>query len=418
MDHFIYHNSILHAEKIPITEIASAVGTPFYCYSHATLERHYKVFSEAFASVPTTICFAVKANSNLAVLKTLADLGSGADTVSEGEIRRAIKAGIPPEKIVFSGVGKTRSEMQYALEVDIKQFNVESLEELEILNKVAGKANKKARVAVRVNPDIDAGSHDKISTGRKTDKFGVAWEDVINTYNNAANLEHIEIIGVTCHIGSQLTKLEPFKKAFNKITTLVENLRSEGHDIITLDLGGGLGIPYEREKDSPPTPSEYATMIIDMIEHLGCELILEPGRLIAGNAGILVTEVILVKRTSERTFIVTDAAMNDLLRPAMYGSYHEIVPIIEPKSDAEYLPTDIVGPVCETADRFAKDCPMPPVNEGDLLAFRSSGAYGAVMSNTYNSRLLIPEIMVQNSQFTIIRKRQTYDELLALDNIV
>lgn len=415
MDHFQYYNGILHAEEVPVPVIANAIGTPFYCYSTATLVRHYTIFAEAFEEIPTTICFAVKANSNLAVLKTLAQLGSGADTVSEGEIRRARAAGIPAEKIVFSGVGKTRNEMRYALGINIGQFNVESLEELIVLDEEARALGATARITVRVNPDVDAGSHDKISTGRKGDKFGVAWDQVMAVYDKAKELKGIEVVGVTCHIGSQLTQLQPFENAFAKVSQLVEDLREAGHTISKLDLGGGLGIPYETGKEAPPHPKEYAAMIVDTVKHLDCELVLEPGRLIAGNAGILVAKVTLVKATSDRTFVVLDAAMNDILRPSMYDAYHEIATVAEPPENAVMTPVDVVGPVCETADAFGKERLLPPMAMDDLIYIRSCGAYGAVMSSTYNTRLLIPEVMVNGVDYAVIRERQDYEALLGQD---
>ncbi len=415
MDHFTYQDGILHAEHVPLPEIAASVGTPFYCYSAATLTRHYQVFAEAFREIPTLICFAVKANGNLAVLRTLARLGAGADTVSEGEIRKALAAGVPPQKIVFSGVGKTRGEMRFALKSGIGQFNVESPEELEILSEEAVAHGGKARVTIRVNPDVDAGSHDKISTGRKTDKFGVAWESVLPSSARARVLPGIRIVGVTCHIGSQLTKLEPFRAAFARIVHLVKELRAGGHTIEVLDLGGGLGIPYDSAKEIPPLPADYARMVLDQVQHLGCKLMLEPGRLIAGNAGILVARVVLTKRTPHRTFVIVDAGMNDLMRPSLYDAWHEILPVKEANGDAS--PVDVVGPVCETADVFGKQRLLPAMQPGDLLAFRSCGAYGASMASTYNARLLVPEVMAHGDAFHIIRARQSYEAMLASDSI-
>lgn len=415
MDHFAYITGVLHAEDVPLPAIAAQVGTPFYCYSTATLTRHYTVFAEAFADIPTLICFAVKANGNLAVLKTLGKLGAGADTVSEGEIRRARAAGIPADKIVFSGVGKTRNEMRYALGLSIAQFNVESPEELEVLSAEADALGVEARVTIRVNPDVDALSHDKISTGRKTDKFGVAWENVMGTYARAAELPGIRIVGVTCHIGSQLTQLEPFRAAFARVSELVLELRKAGHTIGTLDLGGGLGIPYETDKDAPPHPKDYAEMVIKTIRHLGCKLILEPGRLLVGNAGILVTRVVLNKVTPHRHFVIVDAGMNDLVRPAMYGAHHDILPVIEAASGAPLAPVDIVGPVCESSDIFGKQRPLPALSPDDLLAFRSCGAYGASMASTYNARPLVPEVMVNGNDFAVIRARPDYETMLAAD---
>ena len=417
MDHFNYKNKTLFAENTSISKIASQIGTPFYCYSHATISRHYKVFSEAFKKTPTTVCFAVKSNSNLTVLNILAKLGAGADTVSEGEIRRSIKAGIPAKKIVFSGVGKTKDEMRYALSVGIGQFNIESFEELDDLNEVAIKMGLKAPVTFRVNPDIEAGTHDKISTGRKTDKFGVAWDKSIEIYKQAKEMQGINVIGIACHIGSQLTSLDPFKDAFKKLVTMIEELKENGHNIKTIDLGGGLGIPYESNTEPPPAPKDYADMIVETIKHLGCELILEPGRLIVGNAGILVSKVIRTKDTDHKNFVIIDAAMNDLARPSLYGAYHEIIPVKEPK-DTKTKTIDLVGPICETGDTFGKDYELPPLKADDLIAMRSAGAYGAVMSSTYNSRLLVPEVLVKGDQYTVIRPRQTYDELLGLDRIL
>jgi len=417
MDHFDYHNGILHAEGVPLPKIALEVGTPFYCYSSATLSRHYTIFSEAFSAIPTTVCFAVKSNSNQAVLTTLAKLGAGADTVSEGEIRRARAAGIPASKIVFSGVGKTRNEIRYALGVGIGQFNVESHEELSLLSQEACDLGVTAPIAFRVNPDIDAGTHNKISTGRKTDKFGIAWEDAIAAYNRAGTMKGIKVVGIACHIGSQLTSLNPFQLAFKKLTELVETLRKSGHHINRVDLGGGLGIPYETGKELPPHPQEYASMIVDTIKHLDCELILEPGRLIVGNAGILVTSVVQTKNTQDRNFIIVDAGMNDLIRPSMYDAWHDIVPAIQTAEDSTQQPFDIVGPVCESGDTFGKQRMMTPVKTDDLLAIRSAGAYGAVMSSTYNTRPMIPEIMVHNDDYAVIRQRPSYDELINQDII-
>ncbi len=415
MDHFTYKRGVLHAEDVPVPDIAGTIGTPFYCYSTATLTRHYRVIAKAFSAVPAVICFAVKANSNLAVLRTLGDLGSGADCVSAGEIRRALAAGVPANKIVFSGVGKTADEMRYALAQNIMQFNVESVEELTMLNSAARELKKKAPVALRVNPDVDAGTHHKISTGRKTDKFGIAWKDAPQAYRLAASLKGIAVTGISTHIGSQLTALEPFKAAFNRIVNLSEKLKKSGIEIRRLDLGGGLGIPYGKE--TPPPPAAYAKMAIAAVRHLGCELILEPGRLIAGNAGILVTRVILVKKTRACTFVVVDAAMNDLIRPALYDAYHEIVPVKKPSAATKNMRADVVGPVCETGDVFARERALPPVQPGNLLAIRSAGAYGAVMACTYNSRLLVPETMVHGKRYAVVRERQTYEAMLAQDSM-
>jgi diaminopimelate decarboxylase len=413
VDHFNYQNGNLYAENVNLSDIAKQVGTPFYCYSTATLTRHYQVFADAFKSVDATICFAVKANSNLAVLKTLANLGAGGDCVSEGEIRRCLAAGIPASKIVFSGVGKTKDEMAFALKTGIMQINIESAVELDSLNEVAISLGKKAPVSFRVNPDIDAGSHDKISTGRKEDKFGIPWEEVRDIYKKAATMKGIEIRGVATHIGSQLTDLVPFQKAFLKVKDLVKTLKGDGHNITHLDLGGGLGIPYKQQ--DIPSPAEYAEMTIEAVKELGCALAFEPGRLICGNAGILVSEVIYLKKTMHKNFLVIDAAMNDLIRPTLYNAHHEIVPVVE--HSGEKIAMDIVGPICETGDVFAKNRHLPELSQGDLIAIRSCGAYGAVMSSEYNSRLLIPEVMVNGDKFAVIRPRQSYEDMLARDSI-
>lgn len=413
MDHFSYKNGELYAEDIALRAIAEEVGTPFYCYSSATLERHYKVFSGAFDGVNSLVCYALKANSNLAVIRTLAELGSGADVVSEGELRRALEAGIPAEKIVFSGVGKKPQEMRYALEVGIHQFNVESEPEVRVLSEVAQSMGKTAPITFRVNPDVDAKTHAKISTGKAENKFGVPWQDVSRIYREAAALPGIKIVGVDVHIGSQLTDLEPYKNAFNRVRELVQQLRAEGHDISRVDLGGGLGIPYDA--DIPPEPAAYATVALDAIGNLGCQVIFEPGRLIVGNAGVLVSEVIYVKQATERKFVILDAAMNDLIRPAMYDGYHQIDPLREDQKNADYAPADVVGPVCESGDTFARQRDMPYLEDGDLVAFRSAGAYGAVMASTYNTRPLVPEVLVKGDQYAVIRARPSLEELLKLD---
>ena len=413
MDHFTYKNGELYAEDVPLRAIAEVVGTPFYCYSTATLERHYKVFSGAFEGANALVCYALKANSNQAVIRTLADLGSGADVVSEGELKRAIGAGISPEKIVFSGVGKKPEEMRYALEVGIHQFNVESEPEVHILSDVASSMGLRAPITFRVNPDVDAKTHAKISTGKAENKFGVPWQDVSRIYAEAAELPGIEIKGVDVHIGSQLTDLEPYKNAFNRVSELVQQLRSEGHDITRVDLGGGLGIPYDA--NIPPAPNAYAAVALEAIGNLGCQIVFEPGRLIVGNAGVLVSEVIYVKQATKRKFIILDAAMNDLIRPAMYDGYHEIDPIREDQKLGTYTLADVVGPVCETGDTFARERDMPDLARGDLVAFRSAGAYGAVMASTYNTRPLVPEVLVNGDQYAVIRERPSLEALLKLD---
>ncbi len=413
MDHFHYINGIYHAEDVSLEAIAASVGTPFYCYSTATLERHYKVFSGHFAGSDTKICYAVKANGNLAVLKKLANLGCGADVVSEGEIRLALAAGIKAKDIVFSGVGKTAAEMAYALDQGIFQFNVESEPELRLLNDVAASKKMKAPVAVRVNPDVDPKTHAKISTGQKESKFGVPMKHALAVYKLAATLPAITVQGVSMHIGSQLTTLEPFAQAFARLRTFVEELRGQGIAIRTLDLGGGLGIPYD--DNTPPLPDDYAEVAKRETAGLGCQLIFEPGRMLVGNAGILVTRVMYVKESETRRFVIVDAAMNDLIRPTLYDAYHAIVPVKE-TSDAPQL-VDVVGPVCETGDIFAEQRKLPLPKAGDLLALRSAGAYGASMSSTYNARPLIAEVLVKGKQHAVVRPRQTYDALLKRDTI-
>ncbi len=417
MDHFLYRDGILHAEDVAIPEIAAAVGTPFYVYSTATLTRHFRLFEEALSPLPHLVCFAMKSNSNLAVVKTLGDLGAGADVVSIGEYLKAKAAGIPGERIVFSGVGKTREEMRIALTGGIRQFNVESEPEMRALSEVATSLGVTAPITIRVNPDVDARTHEKIATGRKEDKFGIPIARAREVYAEAARLPGLEVVGIDVHIGSQLTELAPFEAAYTKVADLTAALRADGHTIRRLDLGGGLGIPYTRSNEAPPLPTDYGNLIKRTLGDLGCEIEIEPGRLISGNAGILVAGVIYVKNGEGRDFLILDAAMNDLIRPAMYGAHHDIVPVVEPAPGAEPATYDIVGPVCESGDTFAKARPMPPVKEGDLVAFRSAGAYGAVMSSEYNSRPLIPEVLVHQHQFAVIRERPTYDEMIKRDTI-
>ncbi|OUS04397.1 diaminopimelate decarboxylase [Rhodobacterales bacterium 52_120_T64] len=417
MDHFIYRNGTLYAEDVPISEIASAVETPFYVYSTATLERHYQVFDEALAGMDHFICYAMKANSNMAVLRVMAAMGSGMDVVSGGEYARAIAAGVPGEHIVFSGVGKTREEMAAALTGGIRQFNLESEPEMRVLNEVALSLGKVAPVTVRVNPDVDAKTHAKIATGKSENKFGIPISKARKVYAEAASLKGLEVVGIDVHIGSQLTDLQPYEDAFNKVAELTEVLRADGHDIRRLDLGGGLGIPYERSNEAPPLPMEYGEVIRRTVGHLGCEIEIEPGRLIAGNAGLLVTSVVYRKEGEGRDFLIVDAAMNDLIRPAMYEAYHDIIPVLEPEVGVEPAPHDIVGPVCESGDTFAKERNMPALAAGDLMAFRSAGAYGAVMASEYNSRPLIPEVLVKGDQFAVIRARPTYEEMINRDTI-
>ncbi|GAB1379523.1 diaminopimelate decarboxylase [Pararhodobacter aggregans] len=417
MDHFLYRNGHLHAEDVAMSDIAAAVGTPFYCYSAATLSRHFLLFKEALEPLPSLVCFAVKSNSNVAVLKLLGDLGAGMDVVSIGEYLRAKAAGVPGERIVFSGVGKTPAEMRMALEGGIRQFNVESEPELEALSAVASAMGLEAPITLRVNPDVDAKTHEKISTGRKEDKFGVPISRAREIYARAAALPGIKVIGVDMHIGSQLTDLAPFEAAYTKMRGLVEELRADGHTIERLDLGGGLGIPYTRGNEAPPLPVEYGAMVKRVLGDLGCEIEIEPGRLISGNAGMMVSQVIYRKKAEEREFLIIDAAMNDLVRPAMYGSHHDIVPLVEPAAGEPQVAVDVVGPICESGDTFAKQRAMPLVQAGELVGFRSAGAYGAVMSSEYNSRPLVPEVLVSGDHFAVIRPRPTYDEMIARDTI-
>ncbi|HCI98323.1 MAG TPA: diaminopimelate decarboxylase [Sulfitobacter sp.] len=417
MHHFDYRDGVMHAEDIPIPDIAAAIGTPFYCYSSATLERHYTVFAAAFRDQPARICYSVKANSNLAVIATLARLGAGADVVSEGELRRALAAGVTPDKIVFSGVGKTEGEMTFALEAGIDQFNVESEPEMEVLDAVARSMDKVAPITIRVNPDVDAKTHAKIATGKSENKFGIPIARAREVYRMAAAMPGLEVVGIDVHIGSQLTDLTPFELAYQKVAELTEQLRADGHTIRRLDLGGGLGIPYERSNAAPPLPTDYGAMVQKTLGHLGCEIEIEPGRLIAGNAGLMVSEVIYVKSGEGRDFLIIDGAMNDLIRPAMYEAHHDIIPVVEAEAGAEQQPYDIVGPVCESGDTFAKQRMMPKLAAGDLVAFRSAGAYGAVMASEYNSRALIPEVLVHGDQFAVIRRRPTFDEMINRDTI-
>tara|TARA_R110002073_G_scaffold1471_10_gene10195 strand:- start:3830 stop:5095 length:1266 start_codon:yes stop_codon:yes gene_type:complete len=417
LDHFLYRNGQLHAEDVNLATIVDSVGTPFYCYSAATLTRHYTLFREALDPLPNLICYAVKSNSNLAVLKLLGDLGAGMDVVSIGEYLRARAAGVPGARIVFSGVGKTRDEMRAALEGGIRQFNVESDPEMEALSQVAESMGVRAPITLRVNPDVDARTHEKISTGRKEDKFGVPISRAREIYARAARLPGLKVIGVDMHIGSQLTDLAPFESAYLKMADLVRALRQDGHVIERLDLGGGLGIPYTRANDAPPLPMDYGAMVKRVLGDLDCEIEIEPGRLISGNAGVLVTEVIYRKQAEEREFLIVDAAMNDLVRPAMYGAHHDIEPLIEPPAGAPMAPVDIVGPICESGDTFAKQRALPFVAAGERIAFRSAGAYGAVMSSEYNSRPLVPEVLVSGDHFAVIRPRPSYEQMLGRDSI-
>ena len=417
MDHFLYRDGALFAEDVAISEIAAAVGTPFYVYSTATLLRHFKAFDDALDGMDHLVCYAMKANSNQAVLKTLAQAGAGMDVVSAGEYLRAKAAGVPGDKIVFSGVGKTVSEIRLALEGGIRQFNVESEPEMEMLDAIARSMDKVAPITIRVNPDVDAKTHAKIATGKSENKFGIPIARAREVYRMVAAMPGLEVVGIDVHIGSQLTDLTPFELAYQKVAELTEQLRADGHTIRRLDLGGGLGIPYERSNAAPPLPTDYGAMVQKTLGHLGCEIEIEPGRLIAGNAGLMVSEVIYVKSGEGRDFLIIDGAMNDLIRPAMYEAHHDIIPVVEAEAGAEQQPYDIVGPVCETGDTFAKQRMMPKLAAGDLVAFRSAGAYGAVMASEYNSRALIPEVLVHGDQFAVIRRRPTFDEMINRDTI-
>ena len=416
MNHFEYRDGVLHAEEVSLSDIARAVGTPFYCYSTATLERHYRVFAEAFSDIDALVCYAMKANSNQAVLATLAALGAGADVVSEGELRRALAAGIQADKIVFSGVGKTAREMDFALQAGILCFNVESEPELDLLNARAVAAGKRAPVSFRINPDVDARTHAKISTGKKENKFGISWTRAEAVFSKAAELPGIEVTGIDMHIGSQITDLQPYSDAFSLLHRLVESLRAAGHNIKHIDVGGGLGIPYRADNDPPPDPRAYADVVLEQVQSLDCQVIFEPGRMIVGNAGILVSEILYMKETGDRTFAIIDAAMNDLIRPTLYEAWHDIRPVVAPDASAARITADFVGPVCESGDYIAKDRDMPELKAGDLIAVGSAGAYGAVQSSTYNSRLLVPEVLVRGDQFHVVRPRSDYDALIALDS--
>jgi diaminopimelate decarboxylase len=415
LHHFVHRGGVLCAEDVPLPKIAEDVGTPFYCYSTATLTRHYRVFDEAFSGLDHTVCYSLKANSNQAVIATLARLGAGADVVSEGELRRALAAGVPPQKIVFSGVGKGARELAFGLEAGISCFNVESEGELALLSRLAAERGVEACVSIRINPDVDAMTHEKIATGRKENKFGVPFTRARDVYAEAALLPGIRVVGIDTHIGSQLTDLQPFDNAFGLISELAVELRADGHAIEHVDLGGGLGVPYRDDIAAPPLPTAYADIVRKHMNKIGCRVLFEPGRLIAANAGILVTEVLYVKEGGDRTFVVVDAAMNDLIRPTLYDAHHRIGPVCE--TDAEEIVCDVVGPVCETGDFFARERTLPRPEPGDLLAIYSAGAYGAVQSGTYNSRLLVPEVLVDADRFAVVRPRRTYEDLIGLDRL-
>jgi diaminopimelate decarboxylase len=415
MSAFHYQDGQLHAERVPLTKLAEAVGTPFYCYSDAALRAAYDEFASAFAGRDVSICYSLKANNNLAVVKTLASLGAGADVVSEGELRCALAAGVPTDRIVFAGVGKTGPEMAAGLDADIRQFNVESLPELQLLNRVAVERGRRARVALRINPDVDARTHAHISTGKAENKFGIELGRARAAYEEASRLPGIEVTGLAVHIGSQLTEIDPYRAAFAKVAALATELRQAGFAIRELDLGGGLGIAYGDE--AAPSIANYAAAVDATVGTLGLPLILEPGRRIVGHAGILVTSVIYVKEGVSRNFLIVDAAMNDLIRPALYDAYHAILPVAEPASEAPTRRFDIVGPICESTDRLAEQRAMPPVADGDLLAICSVGAYGAVMASTYNLRRPAPEIMVRGHEFAIVRRRPDYQDIIERDRL-
>ncbi|HLT77623.1 MAG TPA: diaminopimelate decarboxylase [Ferrovibrio sp.] len=415
MPWFAYRDNELHAEGVPLSRIAAEVGTPAYVYSHQALEDRYRSLSDAFAGTDHLIAYAVKANASLAVLRVFARLGAGADVVSGGELQLALKAGIPAGKIIFAGVGKTREEMALGLKHGIAQFNVESEAELEALSEVAKAQGKEAPIAIRINPDVDARTHRKITTGKAENKFGIAYQRAGEVYALAARLPGIRVIGVHVHIGSQLIDLEPYESTFERVAELVTSLRRAGHDIRRVDLGGGIGIRYNGE--TPPDPRDYAALVRKHILPLGCEIALEPGRYLVGNAGLLLSRVTFVKRTATKSFLILDAGMNDLIRPAMYDAYHRIVPVKAPQSGTKLEPVDIVGPVCESADLFAEARPMPPMSHGDLLAILSAGAYSSVMASTYNARPLAPEVMVRGSEFAITRRRPSIDEMTALETM-
>jgi diaminopimelate decarboxylase len=415
MHHFDYRDGVLHAEAVNLESLAQSVGTPFYCYSTATIERHYRVFADAFAGADALVCYAMKANSNQAVLRTLAQQGAGADVVSGGELKRALTAGIPPNKILFSGVGKTADELRLALSHDILSINVESEPELELLSQVASGMGRTARISIRVNPDVDARTHAKISTGKSENKFGIPLSRAREVYARAAKLPGIRVTGVVMHIGSQIIDLAPFADAFALLAEFVRTLRGDGHAISHVDFGGGLGVPYRSDIEAPPDPKAYADVVKRALGGLDCTLVFEPGRLIVGNAGILVARVLYVKQGEAKTFVIVDAAMNDLIRPTLYEAHHDIVPVREPAAGAPVALVDVVGPVCETGDYLALGRKLPQLAAGDLIAVMTAGAYGAVQAGTYNTRPLVPEVLVKGDQVAVIRPRVAVEDLIALD---
>jgi len=415
MNQFAYKGGALHAESVPLARVAERIGTPFYCYSSAAIERQFRDFAKALAGLDATVCYAVKANGNLAVIRTLAALGAGADVVSEGELRRALAAGVPPSRIVFSGVGKTRDELAFACARGIMQINLESEAELVMLDEAGRAAGRPMPIALRVNPDVDANTHAKITTGRLENKFGVEWTAAHAVLRRARAMKGVEVVGLAVHIGSQLSELEPFRAAFARLRDLVLMMRADGIPIRRLDLGGGLGVPYADE--TPPSAAAYGALVRDCFADLGCALVFEPGRFLVAGAGVLVARVILVKPGAVRTFVVCDAAMNDLLRPALYDAYHDILPVAEPQPGVARAPVDVVGPVCETGDTFARQRPLPPLAAGDLIAFATAGAYGAAMASSYNARPLVPEVMVRGERFALVRARPDQAEMMALERL-
>jgi diaminopimelate decarboxylase len=417
MHHFAYRNGVLHAEAVNLADLAAAVGTPFYCYATATLERHYRVFAEAFADVPALICYSLKANSNQAVIATLARLGSGADVVSAGELKRARAASVPADKIMFSGIGKTAAELALAVDEGVLCVNVESEPELDLLASIAASKGRTVTISIRVNPDVDAKTHEKISTGKSSDKFGIPIRRAREVYAHAGKLKGVRVAGVDMHIGSQITELTPFDNAFALLSEFVQTLRADGHRIEHVDLGGGLGIPYREDNEPPPDPKAYADVVKRATRGLNCKLIFEPGRLIVGNAGILVTRVIYMKRGEAKTFAIVDAAMNDLVRPTLYDAHHDIKPVAESKPGAKRFVADVVGPVCESGDFLALDRDMAETKAGDLLAIMSAGAYGAVQAGTYNTRALVPEVLVRGAEWAVVRPRLEADALIGLDRL-
>ena len=417
MHHFAYRDGVLHAEAVNLASLAQAVGTPFYCYSTATLERHYRVFAGAFADVPSLVCYAVKANSNQAVIATLARLGAGADVVSGGELKRALVAGVSRDKIMFSGIGKTAAELAQAVDENILCINVKSEPELELLSAIAQGKGRTVNISIRVNPDVDAKTHAKIATGRSEDKFGIPISAARAVYAKAAKLPGLRVAGVDMHIGSQIVEMKPFDDAFALLSDFVKQLRADGHAIAHVDLGGGLGIPYREDNEPPPDPAAYAAVVKRATRGLDCRLIFEPGRLIVGNAGILVTRVLYLKRGDAKNFVIVDAAMNDLVRPTLYDAHHDIRPVSEPSADARRIVADVVGPVCESGDFLALDRDVVEPKPGDLLAVMTAGAYGAVQAGTYNTRPLVPEVLVRDDEWALVRPRLEADQLIGLDRL-